>query len=710
MFQRPASTVPSTLYERPRLPVGELGLSSFGLGDLWAVAWRRKAWIIGAVMLGISAALCVALLVPPHYTASAQILVEPNDLRVVENVVTEGSSTSDTNLAQVENQVHVLTSRNVLERVVGREGLMQDPEFVGDGAPSLLADLKSRLTRFGLGRDGGQAVEPRLQALSALERRVSVRRAERSFVIDVAVTTKDRWKSARIANAIVAAFLDEQAAARSDAAGRASHSLSARLGELRAEVEAAEARVVDYMERNNIVSANGQLIDEQQLSEVNRQLVAAQAAAEEAQSRLEQVRRLQGTGLDRGAVREAIESPTIAALRGQYSQIKRAEADAASRYGPRHPTLADIRAQLRDVEALIAEEIARIAATAQSELDRALANEAAARARLKELERRSAVTGGALVRLRELQREAEASRAVYEAFLVRARETGEQGRLDMANARVISPAEPPLDKSWPPRTVFLLAGGILLGTAAGSSLALLRELADTRIWSPRRAEALTGLPVLALIQGAGGRRGSTRRAPVLSGPSGLPGRDAAELARLLSRLPARGTLGRAQRVLVLAADEEQEGTEVVIALARLAAAADERVLVVDGDERGRTVARLIGGGTRARDDEGVKTTEDALHDPESGFDVLAPNPRVGRNAAALHESLCRASDFDLVLIDAGAALSNPAAHGYAGLCDDIVVLAKIGRTRMPDLLDTLAALGEHQGKLQGLVLTRGGRA
>ena len=40
--------------------------------------------------------------------------------------------------------------------------------------------------------------------------------------------------------------------------------------------------------------------------------------------------------------------------------------------------------------------------------------------------------------LRELERDVVASRAVYESFLVRARETGEQERLDTKNIRVIS--------------------------------------------------------------------------------------------------------------------------------------------------------------------------------------------------------------------------------------------------------------------------------
>jgi polysaccharide biosynthesis transport protein len=40
---------------------------------------------------------------------------------------------------------------------------------------------------------------------------------------------------------------------------------------------------------------------------------------------------------------------------------------------------------------------------------------------------------------------------VYESFLVRAREIHEQERLDTANVRILSDAQAPQDRSWPPR-------------------------------------------------------------------------------------------------------------------------------------------------------------------------------------------------------------------------------------------------------------------
>jgi polysaccharide biosynthesis transport protein len=85
-------------------------------------------------------------------------------------------------------------------------------------------------------------------------------------------------------------------------------------------------------------------------------------------------------------------------------------------------------------------------------------------------------TSLAFVKWRELEREAEASRAVYESFLGRAREMREQERLDTTNVRILSDAQPPQDRSWPPRRLIILLAGLMLGILGGTGLAYLLEL------------------------------------------------------------------------------------------------------------------------------------------------------------------------------------------------------------------------------------------
>lgn len=452
----------------PAMPAIGPALSA---GPLAALVWRRRSWVAASTVLCVGGALAFGLLAPPRYVAGTQLIVDPTDLRVTDRSLRAPSQVSDAQIAQVESQVRVITSESVLRRVVEAENLNEDEEFAGGRRSGLAAIIASLRTGFGAeGRT--ERNQPTLQAIRALAKQVSAKREERTYVVNVGVTTRDPDKSVRLADAVVAAFLKEQADARTEAAHRIAASLSARVAELRQRVEAAEQRVEAFKRENNIVAAIGQSVTEQQLVEANLRLGQARAAVEEAQGRYDQVARVQRGRGDPGAIPDALQSATIASLRTQLAEILRRQGDLEATRGPRHPDLAEIKAQERSVRRVIGEELARIAAASRGNLERARANEAAAERASAAL--RSAVTTNseASVRLRELEREVQANRSVYEAFLNRTREVAEQEQVDTANVRVISPAQPPEQRSFPPRNLVLALIGLVAGLALGVGLAL----------------------------------------------------------------------------------------------------------------------------------------------------------------------------------------------------------------------------------------------
>ncbi|WP_204268607.1 hypothetical protein, partial [Enterobacter hormaechei] len=81
---------------------------------------------------------------------------------------------------------------------------MDDPEF---GAPSdgIVARTMRSLRESILG--AAPPVDARQRALDNLRRRLAVKRADKVFVVDVIVTTRNPEKSARIVNAIARAYL-----------------------------------------------------------------------------------------------------------------------------------------------------------------------------------------------------------------------------------------------------------------------------------------------------------------------------------------------------------------------------------------------------------------------------------------------------------------------------------------------------------------------
>ena len=216
--------------ERAKCPLGSLPATEFDFQRSLSIVWRGKATILWTTALSLLAAVLFVAFVPHRYTATTQILIDPTDLRAVATDLAPANQANDAAVLQVESQVRVLTSDSVLRRVVKAESLNHDPEFAG------------QQSWFG----GASYGDNSLAALNALKRAVQVKRAERTYVVDVSVTTRDPVKAARIANAIAQAYLAEQTDVRSDAARQISQSLSARLNELKERVRQAEDRVETY--------------------------------------------------------------------------------------------------------------------------------------------------------------------------------------------------------------------------------------------------------------------------------------------------------------------------------------------------------------------------------------------------------------------------------------------------------------------------------
>jgi hypothetical protein len=140
--------------------------------------------------------------------------------------------------------------------------------------------------------------------------------------------------------------------------------------------------------------------------------------------------------------------------------------------------------------------LSRIAETALSDYNRARASEEEIERSVDTLKGDVTKTNQQQVRLRELESEAESDRAVYAAFLNRAKEVGEQQDLNDTNSRIITRAVPPTAKSSPPRSL-IMAGSFILGLIGGGMIGLLREQFNSTVISARELATDFRMRVLA---------------------------------------------------------------------------------------------------------------------------------------------------------------------------------------------------------------------
>src|SRR5690606_35996775 len=95
----------------------------------------------------------------------------------------------DAQSMEVESKMRVLTSRNVLARVIADLRLTEDSEFVGLGA----MDVIKALIGLGPDRSDGTSEETsrEIAAMRALSERVDARREDRSFVVALEVWSEE---------------------------------------------------------------------------------------------------------------------------------------------------------------------------------------------------------------------------------------------------------------------------------------------------------------------------------------------------------------------------------------------------------------------------------------------------------------------------------------------------------------------------------------
>ena len=507
-----------------------------------------------------------------------------------------------------------------------------------------------------------------------MRRRLAVKRADKVLVIDVSVTSRDADKAARLANAIADAYLADQAQARADAANQASGALTARLAELQARVKDAENAVADYRAAHNLVVSTGQLVSDQQLNELTAQLSVAQSRTSTLKAHLDQLRRNNSSA---DGTPEAMNSAVITKLREHESALVEKVASLGTQLGPSHPDYAAAQAELQHVQTLIAREVDRLGKATRVDYERALADERALSSKLEQLKSQSLDDDKADVRLHELQREVEAVRSVYASFLVRAKETGEQAGVDSTNARIISRALRPQQRSWPPLALLLVGCAAFGGLGLGASASLTHEYMAPLVMSGGQIRSISGATVIGAI------------------PAGYPSRSPSPnvdplsnrviqlwLAKLLNDEVGDRRRYAARSVIVTSsATDGPERSRVAELIAAVAARNGERVLLIDADVADEKETAFPGFLDLLRNDcmiESVMHSSDMTNYLRIDKGRRDSDQR-GNPQREIDETQIAGAFryFDLSVIDAGALTGNYKVGPLVADADEILLVAEL---------------------------------
>lgn len=550
------------------------------------------AWIAGLLSVGV----LYILLATPLFKAGADIIIDTQTSHALEKSdlnSAEAPSITDTSL--VDSQVEILSSDGLAREVVRALNLQTDPEFVGP-KPGLIGWINAQIGAVMkmINPDQGPD-DPVQRAVESFGKLLVVKRTGLTYVITLTFWSESPDKAAKIANAIADVYLRQVLEAKYGATKQTGNWLQDRLTELRGQANDAARAVETFKAQNNIVDTNRGLMNEQQLGELNSQLALASAATAESGARLATARDVMKDPLSGHTTAEALNNQVFSRLRAQYLDLESRAGDLTIRFGPDHGTVVNLRRQMEEIRKAALEQLKQIVAADENDYRVARAREDSLRKSIEALVSSNDQTSLAQVKLKELQSAAESLQTIYTTYLQKYQELIQRSSFPISDARVVTAAVPPLKKSSP-KTLLILAGGLVLGAFLGMGHVFARELTgDLFIFvdDVQRETGLQCLGVLPAIQGAGKGKAPTP-AQVDDYVTHFPYSRFAETMRTVKVTLDAARFDPQGKIIAVTSAVPGEGkTSVAINLARLCAGAGAKTLLIDADFTSRALSQRL---------------------------------------------------------------------------------------------------------------------
>ena len=711
--------------------------AAIDLRAMFSRLWRGKWIITVCVLFAGTFGYLTASQYEPVYRASAKVMFDAAGTEIID---LGNGAAAPIRQDDLQDQIEVLRSTNLVGKVVDALGLTADPELNPALRPVTLTLLDrvrglfsvpdwaiETLRDFGiLAPEPPARAPPSAEEVAQFERRVvienvlgrlSTQPVPNSRVIEISVMSGDPGTAARIANAFAEQYIFDQLDARLEATRAATAWLSGRVEELQVRVQIAEEAVESARADLSFEAGQSLEITQQQLQALNATLSVARNETRAAEATYHRLKTVLESDDDYGAVPEFRDSALISQFRARETELR---AQRATLLG----SVAENHAAVRRVDALLAETSRSMRAEAERVIEAARVKWEALRQAetdietdVRALETLALEQSQDAVRVRQLDREAEASRILYENFLSRLQESSEEERLEEPDARILTRAEPPLapQTQRKNRTIML---SLVVGGFAGIGVIFLLDKLNNTFRSAPQLEQMSGETVLGVVPMIGRRM---RRKTVLQRFREKPKSALAEAIRSLRTSILFSNVDVPPKVVMFTSSVPREGKSTTATLVAMTSRQMGRsAIIVDCDLRLPALADLLGhsdeGPGLLSAIEGTAPLQDAIYkDMESGLHVLMTKrsePRSTVNAADIlsskrfDEMIAELkATYDLVILDTPPTLAVADPRILASHADVVVYVVRWDHTPRGAVLEGLKELRNVNAPVAGMVLS-----
>ena len=654
------------------------------------VAVRRRLWL-AALLFAIPFYFGASFVMgrEPVFTSEALVLIEPGGSAVPEfsEVLPRFTNEED----EVPSQIEIIRSPRLAEFVIQKTRLDLVPEF-----NSAIVDPNARITLLNRMSDTlkatAQAAIDTLrpaadQAVTGGEsdnelvikrfgKALSVSQRGISRVISVQFTSVDPALAANVANLLADTYIEDQIQARLEAAEQISLTIAKRIEELSENFSQSERSLEEQRALAGLFEDDTRTtVLAQNIGTANAELLKAQADLFEAKARISPVVTSDLDALL--ALPEVQSSELVSDFKKQIADVETQIAERSADLGNRHPEILTLRAQLTVLERRIEDEVRRVVATLEAELQSRESRVIQLSEQLSNFEIQYQEASQERASIRSLERTVEVNRGVSEVLLTRLLETAQQQEIIAPEARVVSYASvPPLPSSLDRK--LLLAAAAFMSAFLATLVCFALERFSSRVKSSNDLSKLN-LPVHSLVP-LTPKAGKTKPFDYLIDKPASPYAEALRL--LYTRGITELAPAKLRSILVTSATAGEGKSTTAISLARLLAQS-RSVTLLDCDVRRGTVRQALGvnekvGLTDYLD--GSITLDEAKQTDEASEATIVPSGTFTPNSLELFRSDAMKKmlsdedsplDSELVILDAPPTLA---------LADPLVLCSQVSLT------------------------------
>ena len=687
------------------------------LSDYLRVLYKRR-WPALTLFLIVFGGCCIYTFTATRiYSARVQILIEKESSNVVafKEAVERNQIADD----YYQTQYRILQSRAIARRTLDALQLWQHPQFAdaGDQSGGLLRIVTKIQPGSGSSTDRTEAPSPeetraQSRTIDAFLSALTVSPIRNSRLVELTFDSPDPALSARVANGVAKAYIEQSLEFKFLSSKEASDWLADRLGDQRKQVEKSEQALQRYREQTTdaVSLEERQNIVVQKLADLNTAVTRAKTERLEKEAAYNQIRTLQNDHEALDIFPAILSNAFVQQQKAELADLQRQQAQLSEKLGANHPDMLKIGLAIRTAEAKIQAETIKIVQAMQSDYQRSLSQERSLTAALEQQKRDALDLNRKGIEYGVLLRDAASNRQIFESLMQRTKETGISGELRTSNIRVVDAAETPR-RPVTPNTRNNLLIGLISGSVLAIGLAFFFEYIDNRIKTPDEIPRYLGIPFLGMVPAL---FLNDSQAPLISVATPL---NFGESFRALRTNVIFSSTEPGLRSVVVTSTAPSEGkTLVATNLAVALAQSGQRVLLIDADMRKPRVHAVFG---KAREpglsDVLVGTAKFAQTIHATAVQGLwlipagtpPPNPAEllsAKRFADLMASLGR--HFDWAIIDTPPIMAVTDSAIVSHLTSGVLFVIGAEMTNRYAAQRAVAQLGRAKAKFVGAVLNR----